>query len=223
MPDQKWYRHNCIKEPFCVLSTSGGLKTRRRNVLFRNKFLDTYSGYPEDMTTRSDYSLNFSNNRNRRRIQFLQAFKTPEAVAWADISLSEDQEFPHTSSNSVLTATETQDDIYMEPINDSKIPMEKNSKEKMAFPTRLTRPFELSRKSGVIMEAMSHTPDYSLFMDIDPSKSGGFLDSLGTAALQPLLLDHDGSMQEESIIQSKQVLPILDWVGEKLRTKLHMS
>ncbi|KAG6929756.1 hypothetical protein G0U57_004969 [Chelydra serpentina] len=226
MADQMWNRHNCIKEAFSVLSTNGGVKMRQRSTLLRHKFLDPYRGYSEDMSTQSDCSLNFINNIHCRRVNRWQTHKITEVVALEDIFPSEDQEFLHTSSNCISPATETHGDVSMETVIDFKMPGDTISKEKRDFPTRLVMPFELPRNSEVSADAIWPTPDYSLLMDIDPSKSRGFLESPVTAApQQPMLTECEGdvTMCEQPITKSKQVFPILECVGEKLREKLHVD
>nr|XP_025038832.1 uncharacterized protein LOC112545272 [Pelodiscus sinensis] len=222
MTDQRWNRLNCIKGAFSVLSTSGGMKLRQRSAPLRHKFLDPYHGYSEDTSAQSDGSLNLINNIHCRRVNHWLTHKMPEVIALEDIFPPEDQEFLHTSSNWVFPATENHSDVSMETIIDFKMPVATISEDIGDFPIRCVRPFELYRNSEVIADSIWLTPDHSLLMDIDPSKSMGYPESPAAALQQPMLTECEGdvTMCEQPILKSKQVFPILECVGGKLREKL---
>uniref|UniRef100_A0A8C3I4Z2 Uncharacterized protein n=1 Tax=Chrysemys picta bellii TaxID=8478 RepID=A0A8C3I4Z2_CHRPI len=180
-------------------------------------FLDPYDGDSEDASTHSDCSLNSLNDINYNRVTPLVHNLSEMGE---DIYTSENRGSLHMSSNWVSPITEICD-VYMQPENDLKIQMEVITKEKSDVPTRLARPCELSRASGVLASAMWLTSDCSLLMSGDPSKYLGVLESPVTTTLQqPMLAKSDGenTMCDQSI-KRKLGLPFLEGVGEKLRRK----
>ncbi|XP_067411139.1 uncharacterized protein [Emydura macquarii macquarii] len=194
-----------------------GVCKKARDTLLQ--FLDPYDGDSEDASTHSDCSLNSLNDINCSRVTPL-VHNMPEMVALEDICPSENRESLHLSSNWVSPVTEICD-VYMQPVNDFKIPKDVITKEKRDIPIRLARPCEMSRTSGVLASAMWLTSDCSLLMSVDPSKYAGVIESPVTPTLQqPMLAKSDGeNMCDQSIIKRKQGLPPLEGMGEKLRRK----
>lgn len=120
----------------------------------------------------------------------------PEAVALRQHFPLEDQQLALTPENIVLSVRESHSDVYMAPENDSKTPMETNVKEKSAFPTALAEFYDVSQRSGSSAEARwPQRCECPSPMDIEPSRSMGFLENSITTGLQkPPLPEWDGDV-----------------------------
>ncbi|XP_075782222.1 uncharacterized protein LOC142829038 [Pelodiscus sinensis] len=195
--------------------TEGVLKKANDKLL---QFLDPYDGDSEEASTHSDCSLNSLTDMNYSRVTSLHNF--PKMVAEGDIYSSENLESPHLSSNWVPPVTEICD-VYMQPVNDLRKPMEVITKEKSDVPLRLAGPCELSRTSAALASAIWLTSDSSLLMNVEPSKYEGALASPVTTPLQqPMLAKFDGeNMCDQLIVKRKQGLPLVEGISEKLRRK----
>lgn len=103
-----------------------------------------------------------------------------------DVFHLEDPQLILTPGNSVLPVTKDHGDVYMSEENDFETPVEITDNETAAFPSKLVESYELSQKSGTTAETewpwMLECPSA---MEIEPSRSVGFLENSVTAALPP--------------------------------------
>lgn len=140
--------------------------------------------------------MNFTSGKHQRRVKPVLMHDMPEAVALGQHFPLEDQQLALPPGNVVLPVRESHSDVYMAPENNFKTSMETNVKEKSAFPTALAELYEVPQRSGASAEARwPQRPECPSPMDIEPSRSMGFLEnSITTALQQPPLPEWDGDV-----------------------------
>lgn len=132
----------------------------------------------------------FRSSKHQKGIKLPRVHSKTEAVDFRGVFHLEAPQLVLTPGNTVLPATESDSDIYMEQENDFQTPMEIIGKEATAFPLKLMEVNELSQKSPTAAESQSPSP-----MEIEPSRSLGLLENSVTAASLP---DWDSDTCEQS-------------------------
>ncbi|XP_056667231.1 uncharacterized protein LOC103099300 isoform X2 [Monodelphis domestica] len=184
---------------------------------FLREFLDPYDGDSEDIPNYSDCSLNNCSLGDMSYSGISNSLNVPEEVAIEDSTFLKSPELAK-STNWASPVLES-NDVYMQPLNELKLPVETISQE-----ARLLEPSELSVDSRIITEVQGPRLEHSWFMNIDPPKPVRHLENIARAPSQParLMYDKDIKMYKPLLFKRKLELPHSE--SEKIkRKKQHLA
>ncbi|XP_072486305.1 uncharacterized protein [Notamacropus eugenii] len=241
MADQRQDRRSCIREAFSVIHTRVGIKKRQRKMLHRFKgdhkknrmelaegiireFLDPYDGDSEDIPNLSDYSLNNCSlgDVSCSRVSNSQNSHLPEEVATEDSTFLKSPELAK-STSWTSPAFET-NDVYMQPMNEVKLPVEIINQEVRDCSARPSEPSELSVDSRIIPKMQGPRLEHYWFMNIDPPKPVRHLENIARVPLKPasFMYDKDFKLYKPPLFKRKLELPHSECEKIK-RKKQHMA